>query len=306
MAFEIDGPTYYFGNIVSPFIKNGNPAINLSDVIEIYNIYNDPTGKYTERVDGKRKWKAAVPYFFRRLSNIVSKPGIGVDDEDIPIPTLSDVIEAYNWFNGSGGRDLSDPDSYGVLIYDAIAPTPTSTSTQTPTPTVTQSNTATPTVTPTNTATPTHTPTYTTTHTNTPSLTVSPTAEILKYLINKDFDGVYQVSDDLNKFKVDYLGYTENLSECPTVFNFGTRVSNFIPGHSYEVGYNLYNTSESANVTIDDDSLRTFTAIDPSREFLNIIKVDNQVEVFVIKFSIKDITADIYENTYFIFRCPEL
>lgn len=294
MAFEIDGPKYYFGNILSPFIRNDHPVINLSDVIAIYNIYDDPDGIYTERVAGKRRWKSEIPYLFRRLSNISSKPNTNIADEDIPIPTLSDVIEAYNWFDGRDGKSLTDPNIYSVLEYDAIPPTPTPTSTLTPTPTYT----------PTNTSTPTYTPTVTPTYTNTPTYTVSNTAEILKYLVNNDFDGVYKVSDDLNKFDLDYLNYTEYLSQCPITMDFGVRVTGFIAGHDYQVGYDLYSKSESANVQINNTRQNNFRAEDISRDFLNIIRVTNQTEVFVIKFYIRDITADIYENTYFIFRCP--
>lgn len=304
MAFEIDGPVYYFGNIVSPFTKNGNPAINLSDVIEIYNIYNDPNGKYTERVNNKRRWKEEVPYLFRRLSNIVNKPGFDVLDENVSIPTLSDVIEAYNWFNGSGSRNLSDPNSYNVLIYDTIAPTPTSTQTPTPTPTITHTTTQTPTNTPTYTCTNTYTPTVTPTNTTTPTVTPSDTPQILKYLANTDFNQVYQISDDLNKFQLDYLGYTENLTECPTDIPLGVKVSGFKSGDRYSVGYELYSRSTESNVSLNPVKLETFTAVDTSREFLTVVSVNTNVDVFVIRFIINDLTNNTSENNYFIFRCP--
>ena len=115
---------------------------------------------------------------------------------------------------------------------------------------------------------------------------------------------MYQVSDDLNKFKLDYIGYQENLSSCPSVVPIGVKVSGFVSENQYKVGYQLYSKSLSSKVSLDTETLETFTASDTSREFLNLINITESVSVFVVKFIIEDLTNSTSESNYFIFRCP--
>ena len=304
MAFDIDGPTYYYGNVASKFLEQDNvtPVIDIFDALKVLDVVTNKDNLYTETVGGIDVWKEEVPVLFRRLCNIKSKPKIG---DAVPVPSILDALEVLNWATvASDDYDVNNPIALETILYSTIPPSATPTSTITPTPTVTHTTTQTPTNTPTYTCTNTYTPTVTPTNTTTPTVTPSDTPQILKYLANTDFNQVYQISDDLNKFQLDYLGYTENLTECPTDIPLGVKVSGFKSGDRYSVGYELYSRSTESNVSLNPVKLETFTAVDTSREFLTVVSVNASVDVFVIRFIINDLTNNTSENNYFIFRCP--
>ena len=110
--------------------------------------------------------------------------------------------------------------------------------------------------------------------------------------------------DVVNKFKLDYSGYQENLSSCPSTIPLAVRVSGFVSGNQYRVGYQLYSKSLSSKISLDE-RLETFTATDPSVNFINLINITESVSVFVVKFGIEDLSNNTKENNYFIYRCPE-
>ena len=304
MAFDIDGPTYYYGNVASRFLEQDNvtPVIDIFDALKVLDVVTNKDSLYAQEINGADVWKDEVPLLFRRLCNIKTKPRIG---DDIPIPSILDALEVLNWATvASDDYDVNNPVALERILYSTIPPSATPTSTITPTPTFTNTATQTPTNTPTYTATNTTTPTVTPTNTATPTVTPSDTPEILKYLANTDFNQVYQISDDLNKFKLDYLGYTENLDQCPTDIPLGVTVSGFQSGNRYSVGYELYSKSLNDKIFLNPAKLETFTAVDTSREFLTVVSVQNNPDVFVVRFIINDLTNDTSENNYFIYRCP--
>lgn len=214
-------------------------------------------------------------------------------------------------------QDTGDSDA--SVVDFILCPSPT------PTPSFSPTNTVTPTVSPTVTLTPTNTAsatqTNTPTNTATPTVTVSSThlLESKQYYLSHISDDVCSLppkADDIvpyhttKKFTVDRFTIDQEIlsnefdMNCSNIASFIVEVGNLTLNNDYTFTFSVAHPSERQFAKIEP-ATETFKA-NESKHNINIVaSYTGNSTKFLIKLTIKDDTADITEDEFFIFNCVD-
>ena len=203
------------------------------------------------------------------------------------------------------------------VIDFILCPSQTPTPTYSPTPSVTP--TYTPTHTTTSTTTPTNTITNTASSTPTPTNTQSPTSPLQSedYYISHSYNAVCElppIADEIvpyyttKKFRVDrFSSNNEILSNnfdmnCNSLNSFIINVGNLTLGNTYEFDFSIPHPSVKSSVSLEPNT-DNFVAKDSTHNINIVTSYGPSQGKFLVKFTLKDITADITEEEFFIFEC---
>jgi len=214
-------------------------------------------------------------------------------------------------------QDTGDNDA--SVIDFVLCPSPT------PTPSFSPTNTITPTVSPTATLTPTNTasatPTTTPTNTATPTVTVSSTQllESKQYYLSHISDDVCSLppkADNIvpyhttKKFSIDRFTVDQEIlsnefnMNCSNISSFIVEVGNLTLSNDYSFTFSVVHPSEKKFARIEP-STETFKANETKHNINIVASYTGSSTKFLIKLTIKDDTADITEDEFFIFNCVD-
>ena len=215
---------------------------------------------------------------------------------------------------------VQDTGDYDASVIDFIlCPSPT------PTPSFSPTNTITPTVSPSVTLTPTNTqsatPTNTPTNTATPTVTVSSThlLESKQYYLSHVSDDTCSLppkADDIvpyhttKKFSVDRFTVNQEIlsnefnMNCSNTASFIVEVGNLTLANDYSFTFSVAHPSEKKFARIEP-ATETFKANETKHNINIVASYTGGSTKFLIKLTIKDDTADITEDEFFIFNCVD-
>lgn len=214
-------------------------------------------------------------------------------------------------------QDTGDSDA--SVVDFVLCPSPTPTPSFSPTNTITPTVSSTVTLTPTNTAS--TTPTNTPTNTATPTVTVSSTSllQSKQYYLSHISDDVCflpPATDDTvpyhttKKFTVDRFTLNKEIlsnefnMNCSNTASFIVEIGNLTVGSDYTFTFSVVHPSEQKFAKIEP-ATETFKANETKHNINIVSSYTGNSTKFLIKLTIKDDTADITEDEFFIFNCVD-